>query len=267
MPPTPGQPGTLQRVALRLDELPLERLLPSAAPEQPQLRGLLTMMLQAQTVTLDPAQLTRTLSANGHVKLTQPIIAHLNILRTVFERLSMIPGLTQTLEARLPQEYQAKLWAKDTQFSPIDLPIQIDHGVLRLDHLQVATDTLQLHGEGTVGLDGTIQIRSILQIEPALSAAIVRSMKELQPLMNANSELEIPAMIQGQAPHVTVLPDVHYVTSKVVVTTAVSVLQRLLEKRGQPSDSSTTPDSSTPSPEDDPLGQLLERALRKHKKE
>ncbi len=69
-------------------------------------------------------------------------------------------------------------------------------------------------------------------------------------------------MIQGQAPQVAILPDLRYITSKVVVTKAVDLLEQFLQKKQGSSDAASPPSTET---EADPLGQLLERALRKHK--
>jgi hypothetical protein len=143
-------------------------------------------------------------------------------------------GLTQTLQARLPQDYQAKFAAKDTLLSPIDLSVRVDSGLLRFDELELSTDTFHIAGSGSVGLDGAVQIRSVLRIEPELSSAIIRSVNELQALSNADGEMAIPLMIQGQASRLTLLPDLNYIASKVAVTKAIDLIGDLLRKKIAP---------------------------------
>ena len=73
--------------------------------------------------------------------------------------------------------------------------------------------------------------------------------------------MQIPVAIQGRAPHVSVLPDLRYVASKVIVTKAVDVLGELLQ-RGQPAEGAAPSDQPQPT-EDDLLGQFLKKALKK----
>ena len=130
---------------------------------------------------------------------------------------------------------------------------------MRFDDLRVRSDTFELVGTGRVGLDGTVDIRSTLRIEQALSAAIFRSVQELQALANRTGEMEVPLTIQGQAPRIAVLPDLRYVASRVVVTTAVDLIGRLLRKE-EPTDGETPSEEAGPST-GGILGQLLQKAL------
>jgi hypothetical protein len=79
-------------------------------------------------------------------------------------------------------------------------------------------------------LEGTIDIRAILHIEPQLSAALIKSVNELQALADAGGQLEIPVAVQGHAPQVAVFPDLNYLASKLIVTTVQDLLGRFLQK-------------------------------------
>jgi len=239
-PPSGTQPGSVEHGTLTIESLPLERLLPSAPPGEPQLQGKLTLTVQGGAKTLEPSEVARSISGTGTLKLDEPKVVNLNVLRVVFERISMLPGLVQTLEARLPPAYQAKLTATDTILKPIALSVQVEDGTLRFDDLRVRTETFGLNGTGRVDLDGTVgphtfltvgvNIRATLVIDPALSAALIEGVKELQALTNADGEMEIPLAIQGQAPQVAVLPDLNYLATKLIVTKARNLLGTFLEK-------------------------------------
>jgi len=269
-PPGSMSHGAIDRVHLTVDHLALEQLLPVAVAGQPNVRGLLTGTLDGQLPTLDSAQVMRALSAHGSLKLTDGRLEHLNILRMALEKLSILPGLMEQLEARLPESYKAKLTASDTVFTPIDVSLQLESGALRFDNLHVGTDTFRLVGTGTVGLDGVLNIRSTLSVESTLSAAIIKSVRELQALANASGELEFPMAIQGRAPQISVLPDLRYIGSKVVVTKAVDLLGRLIEKGKAPPQEGTpnaTPgDTSAQQQAPDLLDHLIQRALQKRHK-
>lgn len=266
-PPASGVPGAIEQATLGIDALPLEAVLPPPQPGAPALRGLLSASLEGSLPTLDPAQLQGAITGQGRVTLTDGVIVNLNVLRAVFDRLSMLPGLVQALEARLPPEYQQKLAARDTALAPLELPLRLERGRLLLQRLQARTDTFALHGEGELGLDGAVNLRGVLRIEPALSAAIVRSVNELQALANARQELEIPLSIQGQAPQVAVLPDVQYVASKVLVNKAVDFLGNLLRQPEEDAPPGAEAPADQPPPgasQEDPLAAFLRRAIEQH---
>ena len=267
-PPSEGAPGSCERLRLTMDDVPLEQVLPSR-PGAPQLQGRLSTVLEGDAATLEPSQLLQALEGRGTMKLAQPKLANLNVLREVFQRFSMLPELVERLRAHLPPEYQEKLTANETLLAPMDLSMQVERGAMQFADARVSTDAFRLDGAGRVGFDGTVSIRATLRVEPVLSAAIIQSVTELQSLANRSGELELPLAIQGQVPQVAVLPDMNYVAQKVLVTKATDLLGELLRGRDAeppqgevPANTQATtqqPDQSVSSL----LGQVLERALKK----
>ncbi|MBI4340819.1 MAG: AsmA family protein [Candidatus Omnitrophica bacterium] len=270
MLPTGTSAGALEQVTLAADGLPLQTLLPAAEPGAPALRGTLALQAEGALPSFNPLHAALASSGEGRVRIAEPVIENLNLLRTVFDRLSMLPGLVQQLQARLPASYQAKLAARDTVLESIDVSARLESGALRFEDLQLRSDTFRLLGRGTVGVTGGVQIASRLQIEPELSAAIIRSVAELGALTNRSGEIEIPLAIQGQMPRLAVLPDLNYIASKVVVTKAVDVLERLLRPKAEPSPEASpqaSPEATAPQQPpttEELIGGLLQRALRKH---
>ena len=255
--PGPSHPGSLEAVQLTVTQLPLETIMPPAPADAPQLRGLLTVTLQGETSTLDPAMLSRAVSGRGVLRLDEPAILNLNVLREVFNQLSMLPGLADRLYARLPPEYQAKFDATDTILEPVELSVTLADGVLRFDDVTVQTDTFGVSGPGTVSLDGMVVMHATLRVDSMFSAALVSSVHELQALNNADGEMEIPLTISGPVTQIAVQPDLRYVTSKVVVTSAMDLLGQLLKKETG-SDEGAEAGDQPASPE----SALLERFLR-----
>ncbi len=258
--PASGQAGSLERMTLRIERLPLEQVVPPARPGEPQVRGQLTALLEGRVGSLSPEAAMQSLDANGRFSLDEPMIANLNVLRSVFDRLSLLPGLVQALEAKLPPEYRAKLSARDTILEPFDVAVRVAGGAARFEDLQIQTDTVRIQGRGRIGLGGQLDIAATLGVEPALSAAIVKSIQELGVLANRQGELEIPVVIQGQAPRVAVLPDLSVIGPKLVTTTIVDLLGRALNEQ----DPRAQPDLNARSPPEapvSPLEQLLQRVL------
>ena len=250
---------------VRLERWALDSLFARVGPDEPQLRGRLDADFEGRAQGLAWPQISRTLTGQGRVNVQEARIERLNILREVFQRLSILPGLMQSLQAKLPASYQAKLTARDTVLEPIDLAVTARDGALAFARLQLATDSFQLEGAGRLGLDGVLSCPSLLHVDPELSAAIIRSVAELAPLADAQGRLELPVVIQGTLPRVVVLPDVQYVASRVVATKAQELLGGLLERaleRRDGSPANAPPSSESPAPPSS-TRQLLEQLIGK----
>ena len=165
----------------------------------------------------------------------------------------MIPGLVRRLEQHLPPEYQAKLAATDTILSPIDVSIQFADGALHFDELRLRSDTFEFTGAGQVGFDGVTYIPSTVRFDAPLSEAMIRSVKELRGLANADGQIEFPGTVQGRAPRLAFVPDLNVIASKMVLTTVVDALGSLL-RRDQGGEGERTEPASF-------LGGILQRVL------
>jgi len=234
-------------VHLTADRLALSSLLPVTDPREPQLRGRLSVSFEGSASGLDWPMLRQTLSGTGTIGVRDGVIANLNVVDEVFRRISIIPGLAETLRARLPASYQQKLAAQDTVLQPIDLAVRAQNGTILFQDVQVATETFQLTGTGQVGLDGMLASRLMLRLDPDFSAAIVQSVKALQNLEDAQGRLELPVVLQGNLPRVSVVPDVQYVAQRLVTVKAQELignfLEKALEKRGLAPNQDTNPRS------------------------
>jgi hypothetical protein len=264
-PPSPPlQEGSLEGGRLKIEGVPLRTILPPAAQGASQLVGNLTSSGEIALPTLDPVHWAPLASGRGTLKLDEAKILNLNLIRAVLEKLSMLPGLMERLEERLPPEEQAKLTARDTVLAPMEFSARLEQGVMRLEPFEVRTDTFALAGDGTVALNGTVALQTMLRIEPAFSDAIIRSVNELQALTNAKGEMELPLLVQGRAPELAVSPDLRYIASRVIATKAADLLGRLLEK--QQEDAAPSADQPQDQSQDQPASpeplQLLLNAIQ-----
>ncbi len=237
------QPRTT--LTLTAEHLSLERLLPTAAPGVPRLTGTLSASFEGTAHGLAAGDITRTLAGTGRLQLADGKIEGLNVLRAVFERLSMLPGLMERLQARLPEASRQRLEARDTVFQPVDLSMTVADGAIELRRLQVESDACALTGAARVGLDGRLSGQVTLAVEPGLSEAIIRSVNELQALADEEGRLSLPVDVQGRLPQVTVLPDLGDVASRLVATKTRewlgSVLGDVLKSREAAPDGAVPP--------------------------
>ncbi len=233
-PPGADQPGTLEETHLALQMLPIDSLVPAGPAGSPRLRGHVSATLEGQLPTLRPEEIAQALTGTTRLRMDQPVIENLNVLRVVFEKLSMLPTLVERLQARLPDEYRAKLAANHTILAPLDLSAQVERGRLRFEEATLRTDEFALIGSGTAGFDGTVDIRALLRLDRPLSEAIARSVEELRALHNPAGEMEIPVTIQGRTSQLSVLPDLHYVAARVITAKVTDLITDALRKQLSP---------------------------------
>ena len=264
LPPGPGTSGSLEKVQLAVTALPLEQLAPPAAANGPRLQGRLSAALEGSASTLAPESLPSAATASGTISIDEPVIKNLNIVRTVFEKMAILPGLIERLTSRLPPDYQKKFEADDTVLEPIELTAVFEQGLLRLHNLSIQSDTFGLSAPVvTITRDGAIQAQPLLRIDRAFSDALIRSVEELRGLANANGELEIPLIVSGKPPH-GIRPDLQYIGSRIAVNKAIDALGEWLghgkQPESAPSGSPAAPQPAPPTGEE-LLGQFLRRAL------
>jgi len=234
--------GTIEHLATRphatlqaaVENVVLQELLPQVAPDEPRVQGRLVASFQGTADGLTAAELSRSLSGSGRVQLSELQLVNLNVLREVFQRLSMLPGLVNTLQARLPASYQDKLTARDTAFQPVDLSVTATDGALVFQDFQLTTESFAMRGTGSVGWDGALSSRAMLRIEPELSSAIMASVQELQTLSDADGALLLPVVMQGTLPRVAVLPDLEYIAKRLIIRKTEELFTDLLKKALEP---------------------------------
>ena len=252
-PPAPAQPGSLDALRVALDRVQLASLFPPAAGGgEPEWHGVLTLSLEGAVSSLAPEALGRAATGRGTLKLDDGLIKNLNVLRAVFERFTVLPGLVDLLIARLPEGYRGPLTEPDTRLSPVSVAVDLDGGLLRLATFSAGTDRFTIEGAGTVSLDGTVQIPSMLRVEKPFTSLLVNSVNELRALVGADGRLELPVAFQGRLPQVRPVPDLQYVTSRMIAGT----LGGLLGGQASP------PPASEPGDPGELLGQWLQRALQ-----
>lgn len=205
---SPPARGVRGEVEFDLQALPLHRLLPPAQPRAPALRGNLSSPQKIQIQAGEGVDGALHLCGVGSLRIEQGRIENLNVLREVFQRLSVLPGLTGRLLERLPESYRKKFEARDTVLEPMALDLRLEGQRLTLQRIRVATEDFELTGEGRIHLsDRALELPALLRIEPELSAALIRSVEELQVLADLEGRLKLPVRVQGKLPRLAVMPD------------------------------------------------------------
>ncbi len=157
-------------------------------------------------------------------------LPNVNLLREVFDRMTVIPGLTEALLARLPPEFARKLTEKDTLFRPMDFHLTLENGAVLFQNFQVATDSFELAASGRYGLDGSLAFPARILIHPDLSKALIQSVDELRFFTDDQRRIVLPVRGGGTLQKPSVSPDLQTVAEKLFSTKAQDLVGELLNK-------------------------------------
>lgn len=197
---------------------------------QPALQGQLSAVFQGSFRGVSAQEWVEGLSGQLDVQWQQLRVVGLNILREVFSKLSIVPGLLETLLERLPESYQARLAAADTVLEPGNLRLALKGGQVIGDALRLATDSFELTGSLRADLEGNVDLPAQLRVEPQLSAAMIESVKELKFLSDEQGQMVLSIAVQGRFPRLVVFPRLETLTQNLLLNHTEELIGGLLEK-------------------------------------
>jgi hypothetical protein len=212
-------------------DLDIDGLMPdSPGQNEPKLGGRLSLSFEGQSSGLTWPQISHSLTGQGQIGLKDGALLNYNVLREVLRKISIMPGADEAIQTRLPGIYRAKMNEPSTLLRPVNMPIRILNGQIIIDQLLLQTDFLTIQGGGLFGLDKSISAKTYLQLDRDLSASLASSVPQIQLLLNAQGQIEVPVQIQGQFPRILVLPDTDFITQKVLASKAQEMVANLLDK-------------------------------------
>ncbi|MFH0753504.1 MAG: AsmA family protein [Candidatus Omnitrophota bacterium] len=169
-------------------------------------------------------------SLNGDVKgeLKEGLIENLNLISLGFDKIPMLPGLMDSIMVDLSTETQDEVRKGITVFQTCAVQARLVNGVIQLDAADLTTRDLLAHAKGVVDLKNTLDLKVDIRMAEALSARLVRSVKELSALKDDKGQIYIPVGVTGDIGKPTVMPDVSYLTQKLVSSIGGEALQNVL---------------------------------------
>jgi len=164
-----------------------------------QAEGLASAQMRIKGAGFTPEALKSSLSGNATVALGKGKLKNINVLRTVLDKISLIPGLAQNLEAGLPERWKEKLKQNDTALSDIELPVVIENGRMIIKDAVLSADEFIFSGMGQAGFEGDFLAEGSFVVPQDLSAAMVAKVDALQYLLNDKKQIYLPLKVSGKA--------------------------------------------------------------------
>lgn len=204
------------------------------------IEGLVAARGQVKGHGFTPEALKTNLVGNASVTVAQPKLKDMNVLRAVLDKISVIPGLGESLQNSLPDNYRKKLEQKDTALADIAVPVTIVNGRIIIAEAQITSEDLFIFkAKGDAGFDGTFAMEGSFLIPAELSRAMVGAVSQLQYLLNGDGMIYIPLKVSGAAgAKVQFIVDAGYMTKKIIENQAQQQVMKLLGA-GQPAQQGT----------------------------
>lgn len=216
-----------------------------------------------------PEALKSSLSGNADLSVIKAKLKDINVLRTVLDKISVIPGLSQKIEAGLPEKFKQKLIAKDTVLSDIKLPVVIENGRAIVKDVSLGADEFLFKANGEAGLSGDYSLEGSFLISQELSASMVAAVSQLQYLLNEENQIYIPLKVSGNAGEMKFRVDPQYIAQKLVANQAKQQLFKALDKAlgtkepAATEQNAASSDSNKKSATEEAVGNLLNSIFKK----
>jgi len=194
------------------------------------LSGGAAIQLNLKGMGFSPSNINSNLSGQAEISLFKPTLKDVNVLRTVLDKISVIPGLSQDVEANLPERFKEKMTQKDTVFSDVRLPVTVADGRMSLMDAVIQADEFTFKGNGEVGFDGAFAVEGEFLIPRDLSEAMLAAADELQFLLNRDNQIYIPLRVAGDGNALAFYVDAAYMAHRIVMEQGKRQLFEVIDK-------------------------------------
>ncbi|MCG3175291.1 MAG: hypothetical protein MOGMAGMI_00216 [Candidatus Omnitrophica bacterium] len=211
-------------------DLDVSRLL-SAGVSRQVMSGRLSGLFEGATSGSDAAAVTANLTGGGQLSLRDGVVHDFNLIREIVQKMSVLPGASESLERRLPPAYRQRLEQSDTRLGPIDVPFTVAQGRVDLPQLVFAAEDFGLRGAATLHPGNILQARAAVELSPGWSQSIVGAVDAAKYFLNARGLIELPATLDGPLSKLKIVPDLGQATQKFVADQGQKLLSDLLSKK------------------------------------
>ena len=210
----------------------------------------------------DPSVALNNLKGDGTIKVVDGKLADFNLLKSVLNKIALIPDLVTRVEENLPEKYKDVLNARDTYLRNVIFEAKIQDGGAEITQVAVETDGFFLSGSGRYGFDQNIRMAGSLTIPQDLSAAMGASVEELKLLFDDAGQITIPiSPYEGPLGKIRILPDLEYLGKRIIVNKGTSELEDLINKALGIEKEEGQAQDGRPSPEQNPGREIIRGVL------
>jgi hypothetical protein len=152
--------------------------------------------------------IARSVNGGGDITVKDAVLKGVNLPTLILSKVSNIPLLEGSLRSNIPPEHQKHFNDPDTKISELKSEFSLAGGVINLTSLRATSVAFTLESNGTMSMDGSLNLSSNFMLAPDISASLAKRSKTVEKMLNRNRLLEIPVVIKGRSPALVVAPDI-----------------------------------------------------------
>lgn len=248
--PAPAVQFTLNALDLNVAQLL------AAGVSREVLTGRLSGIFEGSSSGADAASFTRNLVGGGQISLRDAVVLNFNLVREIVQKMSILPGASESIEKRLPPAYRQRLEQADTRLGPVDVPFTVAQGRVEMPQLAFGAQDFALRGSAVLHPGNVLQARASVEVAPDLSQSIVGAVDAAKYFLNPRGAMELPATIEGPLGQLKVVPDLGQATQRFVADQGQKLLSDLLSKKQESAPAGSTEGTVAPTQEDQLQGLL-----------
>ena len=171
-----------------------------------------------------------TLQGQGKAEIVDGAVREFNLAEGVLSGLTGIPGLSLVLSQKVRDKYPAIFASPHTEFDELTSRFSLGNGKINLDSLRIAARDFMTQGKGWMDFEQRVDVTASLALSKALSADIIRAVKEMKYIANDEARLEVPFALAGVLPAVTPALDAHHIGTLIQRAATKALQDKVQEK-------------------------------------
>jgi uncharacterized protein involved in outer membrane biogenesis len=171
------------------------------------LDGRLTMTLALKGIGKTWEELKPGLQGVGEAKIDGGVLHDINLVEEALAGFTGVPGLSAKLGSKMAKKYPALFSTGNTEFDSMHGKVEVSDGQLSILGMEFDAGEFALNGEGTVSLDGVLDMVTHVVLSEALTDDLIDEAKVLKHLRAKNDRIEIPVRIGGSLSDISMKPD------------------------------------------------------------
>jgi len=191
----------------------------------------------------------KSIKGDGTLEIKPATLKGLNILKSVLDKITFIPGLSDMVINSLGSDkYSQGLKSPDTQINRVALTIKLEQAVANIDPVIIEADMFNFNGKAVAGFDQSYDVDGTVTIAQDLSAQMAKGVKEMSYLFDDKNCIAIPVDVKGKGsekPEIKVSETTTKLLKNAAINKGAEVLGNMLNKYVGGSDASSGDSNSS----------------------
>lgn len=194
------------------------------------IEGLLNGTINFLGQGIAPEVLIQNLKAQSEMTITEGKLIDINVLKMALDQLTMVPNLQERIQEKLPEKYKDILTQKDTMIESLNLKANLEESRVQIPLFNLKADSFLIEAFGALSLDQSFALNGSFIIPEDLTSVFIQSVPELRYILDQQNQIRFPVSITGKGTNFKVVPDLEYLTKRIVVNKGKEELKKVINK-------------------------------------